>query len=425
MENTNKVFIHAISCLRRRVDAERISQYFFKNNFEIVHNPKEADYIILFTCGFHDHIINKCLDAIQHFKKYGAELIVAGCLPAIAKQKVERIFNGMIIPTDDLDKIDEKFPENAIKLSNIPYAFSPWNNITVFPFTNKAAQLRKNLCKKQSLKEKVYAPLARSILSKIPGINQIYAENFFEEKYYGGRTLLISRGCVHNCSYCSIKKAIGPLKSKPINLCLEEFKEGLKEGCTQFVLEADDVGVYGLDIESNIVNLLKQMMNVKGNYSIRLGVTHPTFLAKYIDEIEEILKRKKIKSIVLSIQSGSNKILNLMRRPYTREEIETLISRLRTASPDLEIGTQFIVGFPTESWQDFHQTYQLIKTMNFEYGGVFKYSDVEGTESSTMGPKVPEKEKRKRMNAVFNLLKKAHDYTWNTGRSISFFNNEH
>ncbi len=422
MRQTNKVFIHAISCLRRRIDAERISQYFFENNFKIVDNPKEADYIVLFTCGFHDQIINRCLDAIRHFQKFDAELILAGCLPAIARQKVERIFNGTIIPTENLDKIDEKFPENLIKLNKVPSAFSPWDNVAQLPFTKKPARLKNNPHKKQALTEEICTLFTKSILTKMPVVNHIYAEKIFEEKYYAGYTLLISRGCIHNCSYCSIKKAIGPLKSKPISLCLEEFKKGLDDGYTQFVLEADDVGVYGLDIESNIINLLNQMTSVEGDYLIRLGVTHPTFLLKHIEEIEEMLKRKKIKSIVLSIQSGSNKILDLMRRPYTKEEIKMLISRLRIACPDLEIGGQFIIGFPIESAKDFDQTYELIKTMDFDYGGVFKYSDVEGTESFTMVPKVPEKEKRKRMNTIFSLLKKTHDYTWNTGRSISFFN---
>lgn len=424
MKRTNNVFIYTISCLRRRIDAKRISQYFLKNNFQIVDSPKEADYIVLFTCGFHDQVIHRCLDAIKHFQRYDAELIIAGCLPAIAKEKVERIFNGTVIPTDDLDKIDEKFHHNSIKLTAIPSAFSAWDNKTLLHVTDIKKSSVKTSRVEKNLREKIYLPLANSILSKIPGINQIYAETIFEKKYYAGYTLLIGRGCVHNCSYCSIKKAIGPLKSKPIGLCLEEFKKGLKEGHTQFVLEADDVGVYGLDRGYNIIALLNKMTSIKGDYFLRLGVTHPTFLIKHIEEIEKILTRKKIRSIVLSIQSGSDRILNFMHRSYTRQDVEMLITKLKTADPNLELGTQFIVGFPTESWQDFNQTYQLLKTMNFDYGGVFKYSDVEGTESYIMEPKIPEKEKTKRMNVTYDFLKKTHEYTWNTGRSISFFNDK-
>lgn len=422
MKQTKKVFIHTICCLRRRIDAKKISRYFSKNDFELVNNPKEADYIILFTCGFHNETIDKCFNTIKKFKEYDAELIVAGCLPKIAKDKLESIFDGTIIPTDNLDKIDEKFRDNKIKFCEIKSVFSPWNNFNISFISNLAIRLKEKILKKQKFIVKVYGYLKNNILSKLPPIDQIYAEKIFEEKYYNGCALLISRGCIHNCSYCVIKKGIGPLKSEPVNQCVEEFREGLDKGYDQFILEADDVGIYGLDMDSNIVKLLDEMTKIEGDYMIRLGVTHPKMIIKYVSELEEILKRKKIKSIVLSIQSASNRILELMHRSYTQDEIKNLISRLKTAYPDLEVGAQFIVGFPSESSEEFNETYNLIKEMHFDYGGVFKYSDLEGTESSRMKPKVKEKEKRRRMMTVLKLLKKTHDYAWNAGHAVSFFN---
>jgi len=422
MNQNKKVFIHAICCLRRRIDAKKMYRYFSENDFELVNNPIEADYIILFTCGFHNETIDRCFNTIKEFKKYNAELIVAGCLPKIAKDKIESIFDGTIIPTDNLDKIDEKFRDNRIKFSEIESAFSPWNNYNTFFISNLITNLKEKILKKQNFITKLYIYFKNNILSKLPPLDQIYAEKIFEEKYYKGCTLLISRGCIHNCSYCAIKKGIGSLKSKPVDQCIKEFNDALKMGHDQFILEADDVGVYGLDIDSNIVRLLDEMTKIEGNYIIRLGVTHPKLIIKYENELEEILKRKKIKSIVLSIQSASNRILELMRRSYTKDEIRHLIFRLKNAYPDLEIGAQFIVGFPSESSEEFNETYDLIKEMNFDYGGVFKYSDVEGTESTKIEPKIKEKEKRRRMMIVLKLLKKTHDYAWDAGRVVGFFN---
>jgi len=422
MKQNKKVFIHAIGCLRRRIDAKKISIYFSENDFELVNNPKEADYIILFTCGFHNETINRCIKAIKKFKEYDAELIVAGCLPKIAKDKLESIFDGTIIPTDNLDKIDEKFRDNKIKFCEIGSVFSPWNNFNIFFISNLAILLKEKILKKQKFIVKVYDYLKNNILSKLPPIDQIYAEKIFEEKHYKGYTLLISRGCIHNCSYCAIKKGIGPLKSKPVNQCVEEFMDGLDKGYDQFILEADDVGVYGLDIDSNIVKLLDEMTKIEGNYIIRLGNTHPKLIIKYANELGEILKRKKIRSISIPIQSANNRLLELMRRSYNRDEIKHLISKLKTAYPDLEIGAQIIVGFPSESSEEFNETYNLIKEMHFDYGAVFKYSDVEGTESFGMEPKVKEKEKRRRMMTVLKLLKKTHDYAWDAGRAVNFFN---
>lgn len=422
MKQSKKVFIHTISCLRRRIDAKKVSIYLSENNFELVNTPKESDYIILFTCGFHNEIIDRCLNAIKKFKKYNAELIVAGCLPNIAKDKLESIFDGTTIPTNNLDKIDEKFKDNRIKFREIKSVFSPWNNYSIFINSSLIINLKEKVLKKQKFIVKVYDYFKDNVSLKIPLLNQIYAEKKFEEKYYSGCTLLISKGCTNNCSYCAIKKGIGGLKSKAIDQCLKEFNEALKLGYKQFTLEADDIGVYGLDIGSTLIRLLDEITKIEGDYTIRLGVTHPRLIIKYITELEKILKRKKIKSIVLSIQSANDRILKIMRRSYNQDEVRHLIFRLKTAYPDLEIGAQFIVGFPSETSEEFSETYNLVKEMHFDYGGIFKYSDIEGTDSAEIEPKVKENVKRNRMKSVLKLLEKTNDYVWDSGRAVNFFN---
>ena len=111
-----------------------------------------------------------------------------------------------------------------------------------------------------------------------------------------------------------------------------------------------------------------------------------------------------------------------MRRNYTREALIDAISTLKKAYPELEIGVQFIVGFPSESLDDFKDTCDLLRRIKFDYGQVFVYSDVEGTESSSMEPKINKKEKWRRLRYIYKILKKTNDRVWKTRYGLAFYN---
>ncbi|MCK4902037.1 MAG: hypothetical protein KAS76_01670 [Thermoplasmatales archaeon] len=123
MKKMKKIFIYTHSCNLRSLDASRMRSYFSQNNYQIVNNPKEADTIFYISCAAYDYVADKSLQKVKEFKKFDAELIVAGCLPEIEKKSVAEIFDGVTIGTKDLDKnpekIDKLFPENKIKFKDI------------------------------------------------------------------------------------------------------------------------------------------------------------------------------------------------------------------------------------------------------------------------------------------------------------------
>jgi MiaB/RimO family radical SAM methylthiotransferase len=380
-----KIFIHVEGCHKRGLDAKKFSTYFSKNNCKIVNSPKYADYIIFFTCGVFNQMIDRCLDKIKKFKKYDAELIVAGCLPDIAKEKLENIFNGKIIPTKDIEKIDDIFKGNKIKFGDVDNEHFIWRKFN--PFGGFLEE---------------------------PTSNKTY-------------WIVISTGCIYNCSYCGIKKAIGPLKSKPLEQCLKEFKAGLQKGYTDLGLDADDIGNYGIDIGKTFPELLDEITKIDGDYTLKLENIHPTWLIKYANELEEILKRKKISYICISVQSGSNTVLKRMRRPYTREDLLDAISKIQKACPDLKMRTEIIVGFPGETLEEFGETMELLKKIRFDKGCLFSFSAIDGTDANTMHPKLTRRIMHKRMRTTKRFLRNADYYVWSTGYwsgnwSISFQN---
>ncbi|UCD13322.1 MAG: hypothetical protein JSW60_07130, partial [Thermoplasmatales archaeon] len=266
------VFIYSIACERRNIDAQKIYSYLSENDFNIVDDIKEADYIILMTCGFVKSISDRSLELIKKFKEYDSELIVAGCLPDILKEKFDSVFDGKIIPTKDMNRIDEIFSAGPVKFGDLEDEHFMWQNFNKRTYIG----IVKRVSRKIKFVRRINTYFVNNILKKIFGkmfyktfpFNRLIAE-------YGTYLISICRGCIHNCTYCAIRKAVGPLKSKPPNQCVQEFKLGLKEGYKNFVLEADDVGPYGLDIKSSLPELLDKITNIDGDYSLELKNTHP------------------------------------------------------------------------------------------------------------------------------------------------------
>jgi len=414
------IFISSVACERRDLDAQKIYSYLIKNNYKIVNDPKEADYIFLITCGFTHKTADIAFESIKKFREYDAELIVAGCIPETHKEKLDKIFDGKTISTKNIDKIDDIFTSRIIKFKDIDEENFMWQNF------NKRNYLGfvKRVDSKVKFIRRFNEFIIRNVLIKILG--DLFYKTFpFNRLIYDVNNyfILISRGCVHNCTYCIINKAIGPLKSKPPEKIVEEFNHGLSMGYKLFILEADDVGPYGLDIESSLPELLKKITNIKGDYSIEIRNTHPFWIIKYLSEIEKLVKTKKISSIFVSIQSGSNRILKLMGRPYTKENIVKIISKLKTINPDLTIGVDLMVGFPTETLEEFRETLDLFNLIDLDFGDIIPFSCHEKAKANKLEPKISNQEKKIRINEALKFVRKKNYFVWkfrDTG-SLSFF----
>ncbi|HEC81080.1 MAG TPA: radical SAM protein [Thermoplasmatales archaeon] len=394
-----KVFITSNACRRRLLDASRIQNYLYRNGYVIVKKPEDADLIIFIACSFHNNLADHGLKKVNELKKYDAELIVAGCLPEVEKEKLSKIFNGKTISTKNLNKIDELFPENKIKFSEIEDANLLFENPTP-----------------ETLAEHIH-----TTLNSIPHIKNVYIKtrNYIVKSLLGEQSLIYlafarqplchirtSWGCMGNCSYCTIKKSTGPFHSKPLEDCLKEFKEALKKGYRYFLILGVDVGAYGLDINSSLPELLDEITKIPGDYEIILRGLNPRWLVKYIDDLSEILSRKKIVKIGVSVQSGSSRILKLMNRYPDIEKIKNACIQLKESTPQTSLDTHYIIGFPTETEEDFQETLSFIREIDFNEGYFFRFSSRKGTEAEKIEPKIPEEEITRRIKHARRYLNK-------------------
>lgn len=407
-----KIYIDAkYVCDRGKIDAQRIATYFNRNHYKIEYNPKKADIIIFNACGYSTNIKDKCLNEIKKYeKKYDAEIIVVGGLPETDKLEFEKTFSGKYTSHKELEKIETFFPENKIKFQEIKDSNLPW---ITYNESKTISQIKK-YTNQFAFTKKIYFKVFDYILKNKIGNNYLILGNPLDIPSDNIFRIRISWGCNFNCSYCAIVKAAGKFKSKPFKKCLEEFKLGLRKGYRTFYIIAVDPGGYGLDIGKTYTQLLEKITNIEGNYSIGLEAVNPIWLLKYLDKFEEILKTKKIKVISVPIQSGNSRILKLMKRYSDVEKTRNALLRLKKSYNELELATACIVGFPTETENEFKETINFVLKSKINIGVLIPMSIKPGTKAKDLKPKITNLEIEKRIEFAKYYLKNHKYHTVNT-----------
>lgn len=411
------IFLESLSCTRRDLDTQKIYTYLRENNYTIVHDPSKADYIIIMTCGTTKELADISLKSIEKFKKLNAEIIVAGCLPETHDRELREIFTGKILSTKNLDSIDKFLPRVIKKFREIPDANTRWDSQNNQTLKGVLRRIHAHM----ELMRKIDWFLLNTVM-KVVGKNIVHVAPFNRLLPQPGQYYIsISRGCIYNCTYCVVKKGVGPLHSKPLERCIEELRCGLRQGYHSFFLEADDSGPYGIDIGSSLPQLLRKIMDIQGKFTVKLSHTHPEWLVNYKAEFMEIFKQKKVNNILAPIQSGSDRILKLMARPYPIKEVVSALQAYKNADSELSIGVDLIVGFPSETEEDFQDTLRLFDKIHFDYGILIPFSNNQGTKACFIEPKIPKQVVDQRMKTALRYLRKQNYVAWRLRNSSLVF----
>lgn len=395
-------YLCEVGCPRRRLDAQKICSYLIANGISYTEYYKKADLIVIVTCAFIKSAEDISIDAIKYYVKRNkkARIIVAGCLSQINPQRLREAGEFDSISPKELDKFD-KLINAKVKFTEIPEP----NKIKDYPLILRKSSLAHFL--KKCLPKKSITTTKKQI------INRCLDADYKSDELYN---LRIARGCLGNCNYCAIKFAAGKLKSKPSYEIVKEFKNGLDEGYKKFVLIAGDTGCYGLDIQTTIVDLLKDIFEIGGEYKLIIKEFNAQWLIKYFAELKDIFKKysNKIDYIIIPVQSASNKILKSMNRPYDINEVKKYLGIIKRDVSQLRIATHIMVGFPGETHEDFKKSVDFIKEFKFPYVDIYSYEDRPRAISSNSKYKIPPEVIKERFSDLLRIqeqvLKDEADY---------------
>ncbi len=234
-------------------------------------------------------------------------------------------------------------------------------------------------------------------LKDVGSIQNLLASGNPESAY-----LPIILGCNNFCTYCAVPYTRGRETSRPVDEVITDFKSLIAKGFKEIMLLGQNVNSYQFDF----AELLKILNNIPGDFKITFTSNHPKDMTNEVIQAIADLP-KVIKKIHLPIQSGSNKILKAMNRPYTREQYLSLTDRLKKIIPNVEITTDVIVGFPGESEQDFQETVDIFKKVGYATAYVNKYSPRAGTAAHKLGDPIPWSEKQRRWRVLNDIANKS------------------
>jgi len=337
-------YIESYGCSANQSDAEIVLGLLSKAGLDPVETVEDANLLIINTCYVKQSTENKILGRITELAKKFPEkkMIISGCMPDAISSKLKKVApNAILVSTNRINEI-----EKAVGLF----------------LTGKETDLLGPSCK-----EKIGLPRLRK--NESPAIIQICS------------------GCLGNCSYCGTKISKGNLVSYSPEKITREIERELKEGCKEFWLTGQDIGCYGFDSGTSLPQLLKKILEVKGKYFVRLGMMNPNHVEKIIGPLLEACEDERImKFFHIPIQSGSDNVLKDMNRGYKAEYFEKLVWTIRKKFPLCTIGTDIIVGYPTETENDFEETLKILRKAKPDWTNVSKFTSREGTFAQKLKP---------------------------------------
>lgn len=362
-----KVGVISLGCDKNRIDTENMLAYLVEDGFELTNEPDQADIIIVNTCGFIDSAKTEAIETIFEMAEYKRAnckyLVVTGCL----SQRY-------------MDELKEEMPEVDVFLGTTSYHKLP-NILKDMKNRHDSGQV----CVKNDINDRYFSP------KRVLTTPEHYAY------------IKIAEGCSNHCTYCAIPSIRGKFTSRPIQDIVDEAREIVSQNNTkELILVAQDVSRYGQDLygEVRLIQLLEELSKLDVKW-IRLLYLYPELITDQL--LDYISQNPKIcKYLDIPCQHISDIILKRMNRKVDKKYIYNLIDRIRSRG-DWAIRSTFIVGFPTESEQDFEELVEFIKYAKFDRCGFFAYSCEEGTPASRMDGQIEEDIKQKRVERLYEV----------------------
>jgi MiaB-like tRNA modifying enzyme len=199
----------------------------------------------------------------------------------------------------------------------------------------------------------------------------------------------IAQGCQGSCSYCVVKLIKGPIKSRSVEVITKDVEHRIQHGAKQIFLTAQDGGAYGLDSGCRLPELIEVLCELKYDFRLRIGMMNVSSILDIVEDLLRAFKHPKVyKFLHLPVQSGSDRVLERMERGYTISDFKRIVARFRRAYRDITLSTDFIVGFPTETAEDFQATMQLIREIRPVKVNITRFSKRKGTPACILEPVV-------------------------------------
>ena len=311
-----------------QADSDVIRGVLESHGVKMANSLTEADAVFINSCAVKGATEQKILYRAREIAKAGKPLVFGGCIPSANPELVRKNLPKAVL----------------VGPSSLSHSFE----------AVKAALEGKKAEFFAESEEKYQLPRKRgSVIARVQ----------------------INEGCTSACSFCQTRLARGRLHSYPLEEIVSEVRLCLEKGAKEIQVTSQDTGAYGLEIGTDVCELVDSITRLPGDFMVRVGMMNPDHAKRLLPKLIRMLENKKVYAFAhLPVQSGSNKVLKDMRRAHSVEDLVDVVNALREAIPGVTISTDVIVGYPTESEDDFKQTLQLLEEMRFDIVNVSKFT---------------------------------------------------
>lgn len=371
-----KFYVDCVGCEQRQLDAQRIINYLEKNGHTKVDKPEVADYSVLVTCAVDKSAERASLRRVSEIadEARSYSLIVSGCLPEISPEQLAAYGSFQTVSPRRLEDFDNLFGYTSVPMRDIVYP-----NSSVFDSRGDPTGLLNEL-----------SPRGEYDLAK------------------KGFKIRVNNGCLMDCSYCVIKDAMGRVVSASFNDLVRQFEEAVAKKEPTIMFMGGDTGSYGYDInlDTRFYTLLDRTLEIPGGHRVFIHDFNANWYLRNADEYDAIFAENenhgRLRGVMLPVQSGSDRILKLMKRPCNSSKVAERLKRVKRDYPTVRMGTHVITGFPSETEEDFGRTLDLLDQVNFDFISVFVYSENQRADSVPIGGKVGQDIARDRASRIAN-----------------------
>ncbi len=354
-----KIFVEAYGCSASFADSEMISGLILNGGHTLVDDDSQSDLNVVVTCSVKDATANKMIHRIKSLKS--KPLIVAGCLPKAEKDTVE------------------KFTEKASLLG--PNSLG--KTLQVIESTLKGT---KQIALEDTDLSKVGLPKVR--LNPAVGIVEI------------------ASGCLSECTFCQTKLSKGDLTSYRLGDIVRQVQTEINDGCKEIWLTSTDNGCYGFDIGTDLPSLINAVSEIPEKFMIRVGMMNPMYMPRIKNNLIESFESEKVfKFLHIPVQSGSDQVLHDMKRGHTSATYKEIVQKARERFENFTISTDVIVGFPSETKEDFQKTVEMLDETKPDVVNLSRYSARPGTEAAEW-EQIDMEEVKKRSKLIFEQINK-------------------
>jgi len=332
-----KIYVETYGCTANKSDEHLLIGLLQQNGHQIVDHLTDAKVLVLLTCTVIGTTEQRMLSRLRVFYKTKKPIIVSGCMPTVQADLITSVApNAILLPSQHIQYINDVIEGRT----------------PVFVETIKTS---------------------------------------FPKRYHGViAPVLIAEGCRFSCSYCITHIARGALRSFPLDGVVTDVCSAIRQGCKEIQLTAQDTASYGLDIGTNLGVLLGRITGLDGLFRVRVGMMNPVTARRNLPSLITAYQHPHIyKFLHVPVQSGNDEILKKMNRGYTVQDFTQLVQQFQTAVPALTLSTDVILGFPSETEEQFTHTIHLLKEIQPDIINITRFSARPFTAAKTMNGRIP------------------------------------